>query len=181
MKKKILIGLGAVLLLVIGYVAFTVSTTRSHSPQDIAELNIGDVSIKVVYCQPYKKGRVIFDDESTDALQPYGTYWRLGANEATEITFSNDVNFAGKPVSAGSYRMYVVPNADSWEVSLNSQLGEWGYSEPDYSLDVLKVTVPVQTTSEETEQLTINFDGNPEESLMNIKWDNVLVSVPITN
>ena len=180
MLKKILIATGIVVVIVIGYVAYTLSTTKSHSPQDIAELTVGDLSLKVVYCQPYKKGRVIFGDESSGALQPYGKYWRLGANEATEITFSTNVNFAGEPVSAGSYRMYVVPSADSWEVSLNSQLGEWGYSEPDYNLDVLKITLPVQLTSEETEQLTINFDGNPDGSLMNIKWDNVLVSIPIT-
>ncbi|MEJ0056894.1 MAG: DUF2911 domain-containing protein [Bacteroidota bacterium] len=42
------------------------------------------LDIKVVYCQPYKKGRVIFGEERDGALQPYGKYWRLGANAATQ-------------------------------------------------------------------------------------------------
>lgn len=179
MLKKVLIGVGVLLLIFIGYVAYTLLTTKSHSPQDIAELSVSGLDLKVVYCQPFKKGRVIFGDESTEALIPNGKYWRLGANEATEITFSLDVNFAGKPISAGSYRMYVVPNADSWEVSLNSELGKWGAMEADYSMDVLKVKVPLEINSQEVEQLTINFESISEGVQMNMMWDKALVSVPI--
>jgi len=179
MLKKILIGLGVILLIVLGYVAYALLTTKKHSPQDIVEITQEDLSVKVVYCQPYKKGRVIFGDESTGALIPNGKYWRLGANDATEITFSTDVNFAGEAVSAGSYRMYAVPNTDSWEVSLNSALGEWGAFEPDYSLDVIKVNVPAMTTPQETEQLTIRFGSDSTGVQMNMMWDKTLVEVPI--
>src|SRR6267378_8507625 len=101
---------------------------------------------------------VIFGEEKDKALQPYGKYWRLGANAATEITFSKNVNFAGKPVNAGSYRMYAVPGPSSFQVSLNSELGIYfAIREPNYSLDVLKVDAPVTAAPNETEQLTINF------------------------
>ncbi|MEO9803115.1 MAG: DUF2911 domain-containing protein [Reichenbachiella sp.] len=176
MMKKIIIG---VVLAIVAYFAYGVLTTRSHSPLDTAETSIGDLSVKVVYCQPYKKGRLIFGDEADEALVPYGKYWRLGANEATEITFSKDINFAGNPVAAGSYRMYAVPNVDSWEVSLNSQLGEFGYFEPDYSLDVLKANVPVQSAAGELEQFTIQFANDSIGTQMNMMWDKTLVSVSI--
>lgn len=174
--KKIIIG---VVLAIVAYFAYGVLTTRSHSPLDTAETSIGDLSVKVVYCQPYKKGRLIFGDEADEALVPYGKYWRLGANEATEITFSKDINFAGNPVAAGSYRMYAVPNVDSWKVSLNSQLGEFGYFEPDYSLDVLKANVPVQSAAGELEQFTIQFANDSIGTQMNMMWDKTLVSVSI--
>ncbi|MEP4092370.1 DUF2911 domain-containing protein [Reichenbachiella sp.] len=176
MMKKIIIG---VVLAIVAYFAYGVLTTRSHSPLDTAETSIGDLSVKVVYCQPYKKGRLIFGDEADEVLVPYGKYWRLGANEATEITFSKDINFAGNPVAAGSYRMYAVPNVDSWEVSLNSQLGEFGYFEPDYSLDVLKANVPVQSAAGELEQFTIQFANDSIGTQMNMMWDKTLVSVSI--
>lgn len=180
MLKKVLIGAGVLLLIFIGYVGYVMLTTKSHSPQDIAEVTAGDLNVKIVYCQPYKKGRVIFGDESTDALQPNGKNWRLGANEATEITFSKDVNFAGESVAAGTYRIYVVPNSDSWEVSLNSELGKWGAMEPDYNLDVLKVKIPLEINSQEVEQLTIKFASDSTGVQMNMMWDKALVSVPIT-
>lgn len=177
MTKKIILG---VVLVVVAYFIYGVLTTRSHSPLDTAETSIGDLSVKVVYCQPFKKGRLIFGNEADDALVPYGKYWRLGANEATEITFSHDINFAGNPIPAGGYRMYVVPNSDSWEVSLNSQLGEFGYFEPDYDLDVLKASVPVGSSSDELEQFTIRFANDSTGTQMNMMWDKVVVSVPIT-
>lgn len=180
MLKKVLIGVGVIILIGFAGYKYLMSTTKSHSPQDTAEITSGDLSVKVVYCQPYKKGRVIFGDESTGALQPNGKYWRLGANEATEITFSTDVNFAGEPVAAGSYRMYALPNTDSWEVSLNSALGEWGYSEPDYALDIIKINIPVKATPQETEQLTIRFANDSAGVQMNMMWDKTLVEVPIT-
>lgn len=177
MIKKIIIG---IVVVVIAYFAYGVFTTRSHSPITTAEITAEDLSVKVVYCQPYKKGRLIFGEESEEALVPYGKYWRLGANDATEITISQDVRFAGEPLAAGSYRMYAVPNADHWEVSLNSQLGEFGYFEPDYTLDVLKVKIPVQSSSKELEQLTIEFSSDSTGVQMDMMWDQTMVSVPIT-
>ncbi len=179
MKKKLFIGIGAILIIVIGYVAYTLLTTRSHSPVENIETTVGDTNVKVVYCRPYKKGRLIFGEESAEALLPYGKYWRLGANEATEITFSKDINFGGKHISAGRYRMYAVPNADYWQISLNSELGKWGAFEPDYSLDLLKVDVSVQTNPKGTEQLTIQFSSDSTGVLMDIIWDKTLVRVPI--
>jgi hypothetical protein len=135
--------------------------------------------MKVVYCRPSKKGRVIFGDAKDGALQPYGKYWRLGANEATEITFSKNVNFAGQPVNAGTYTMYAVPGPSTWQVALNSDIQKWGYSEPDYSKDVIKVEVPVETAPD-MEQFTITFDSDSTAAKMNFAWATALVKVPIT-
>lgn len=177
MIKKIII---AVVIAVVGYFAYGVLNTRSHSPLTTAEGTSGELTSSVDYCQPYKKDRLIFGEESEEALVPYGKYWRLGANDATEITFSKDVTFAGEAVSAGRYRMYAVPNADQWEVSLNSQLGEFGYFEPDYTLDVVKVQVPVQEgPTGGIEQLTMAFDSDSTGLLLNIAWDEAMVSLPI--
>jgi hypothetical protein len=179
MKKKILIGLA---ILVLGYLAFFlygVLTTRSHSPCETKQVSHQGLDVKVVYCRPYKKDRLIFGEEKDKALVPYRKYWRLGANEATEITFNKDVTFAGKPVTAGSYRMYAVPSAQSWQLTLNSELGKFGYFEPNYALDVLKVDVPVGATSSETEQFTIALEPDSAGIKMNFVWDKVQVQVPI--
>ncbi len=178
MKKKIFIGLGLVLVAFVGWVAYGLLFPKS--PKASASYNEGDVNIVVSYSQPFKRGRVIFGDESTDALQPYGKYWRLGANAPTEVTFNKDITFAGKPVSAGTYRMYAVPGAQSFQISLNSEIGSFsGAPEPDYSLDVVKVNIPV-TKAPETEKLNITFDKDGEVINMNLIWDTTLIQIPIT-
>ena len=180
MKKKILIGVG-ILVFAIGAYALYLTLTPRKSPAKTTEFSDKGLDIKVVYSQPSKKGRLIFGDEKDDALQPYGKYWRLGANAATEITFSKNVNFAGMPVNAGSYRMYAVPGASSFKVFLNSELGvNFGAAgDADHALDVLFVDVPVQTT-EETEMFTIRFGSDSTGVQMDFVWDKILVRVPIS-
>ncbi len=181
MKKKIFIGLGVVLVALLAFFLYAALVVAKRSPSKTTEFSDRGLDIKVVYCQPYKKGRLIFGEEKDGALQPYGKYWRLGANAATEITFSKNVNFAGKPVNAGSYRMYAVPGADSFQISLNSQLGIYfAVNQPDYKLDVVKVDMPVSVAPTETEQFTINFGTDSTGVKMDLVWDKTQVRVPIT-
>ena len=180
MKKNIYIGLGIVLVAVIGFAAYSAFFSRRVSPTQVTDFSHEGVDVKVTYCRPYKKGRTIFGEDKLDVLQPHGKYWRLGANESTEISFSKDIAFAGKPVSAGTYRMYAVPGAESWQITLNSQLGTWGSDPPDHSLDVATVDVPTSQAPSETEQFTITFGSIGPAMTMDLVWDNTLVSVPIT-
>jgi len=179
MKSKILIGLGGVVIAIAGYIGYRVLTSRSLSPLATTTYHYNGLDMKVVYCRPYKKGRLIFGEVNDNPVRPFGKYWRLGANDATEITFSKDINFAGQPLKAGSYRMYAVPNANTWQISLNSELGAYGATEPNYALDVLKVDVPVET-GPETEQFTISFESDSTDATMDFIWDKTLVRIPIT-
>lgn len=155
MKKKIIIGVAVlILLLIIGF-AWLNNRNRTLSPSGKAELTVNGLTVSIPYARPSVRGRLIFGTAEQDALQPYGKYWRLGANEATEITVNKDVSFNGQPVKAGTYRMYAIPGPDSFEIALNSELGKWGAMEPDYGLDVLHTTVPVEHVSAPVEQYTI--------------------------
>jgi hypothetical protein len=179
MTKKILIGLAVALVAFLAFGLYGTLYGPKKSPEKTTTYSDQGLDIKVVFSQPSKKGRLIFGEEKAGALQPYGKYWRLGANFATEITFSKAVTFAGTPVKAGSYRMYAVPNATTWQVSLNSELGKFGFFEPDYSKDVVKVDVPV-SSGPETELLTINFSSDSTTINMDIVWDTTVVRVPLT-
>jgi Protein of unknown function (DUF2911) len=182
MKKKIFIGIGvAILVFVIWSVYGLFFAPKMSPPKTTAYSNQG-LDIKVTYGQPSKRGRLIFGEEKDGALLHYGKYWRLGANAATEITFSKDITFAGQPLAAGSYRMYAVPGGSAFQIFLNSELGV-GFgaaSEPDHELDVLKVEVPVQQALTETEMLTINFGSDSTGVKMDLIWDKTLVSIPIS-
>jgi len=179
MKKKIFIGIGLLLLAFVLFVAYGIMFPKS--PPATTTFSDKGLDIKVAYSQPYKKGRVIFGEEKDGALQPYGKYWRLGANSATEITFSKNVNFAGQPLNAGTYRMYAVPGANSFQIGLNTELGVFlAVNEVDHALDVLKVDVPVEVNPSEMEQFTIEFSSDSTAISMNLMWDKTLVRVPIT-
>ena len=179
MKKKIYYGLGLIIIVIIGYVGYLAIVSRSLSPSKTTAFNHQGLDISVTYCQPSKRGRVIFG-QGKEGLLAFGKYWRLGANDATEITFSKNINFGDKPVDAGTYRMYAIPGANTWQVVLNSQLGQSGATEPDYSLDVVKIEVPAGTAPSETEQFTIDFADAGAAVNMTFAWDKTLITVPVT-
>jgi len=138
------------------------------SPHDTVET----ADIKVTYGRPYKKNREIFG-----ALEPYGKVWRVGANEATEITFKKDMKFGGQDVKAGTYTLFAIPAENEWTIILNSTLKQWGaYSyDKNKANNVLEVKVPVKKTDAVTEQLTIA----PENNNLFIRWDNTEVAIPV--
>jgi hypothetical protein len=180
MKKNILIGSGIIVLMFIIWVVYGLFFATPASPPATASYNQDGLEITVDYSQPSKKGRLIFGSAEDDALQPYGQYWRLGANAATEITFNTDVTFGGEPIAAGTYRMYAVPGADAFEVILNSETGVFfGAVEPDYDLDVVKVDAPVQQTTSVVETFTIGFNSTASGVTINFSWDDVLFTVPV--
>ena len=179
MKNKLLLVVGVLVLAAGGFFGYVTLFGSKASPKATAALHQGGLDVTVDYCRPAKKGRLIFGEKSAGALLPYGKYWRLGANAATAITFDHNVLFAGKPVSAGRYRMYAVPAASSWKVVLNSAATGWGAGEPDHDKDILTVDLPVEVAPTSTEQFTISFSGEPPAAKMELAWDTTLVRVPI--
>ena len=157
------------LLAVAAFITLSASAQKA-SPHDTATSK----NVKVTYGRPYKKGRDIFG-----GLEKYGVVYRLGADEATTITFDKDVKFAGAPVKAGTYTMFATPNESEWTIILNSQLGQWGaFKYNQYKdKDVVQVKVPVTKLDNVVEQLTISFPANNN---MRIEWDKTRVDVPLS-
>ena len=179
MKKKILIGVGVfIVVLVIGFIYLNYRN-RSLSPPGQVKYDKNGLTIEIPYSRPSVRGRLIFGTEEDGALLPYGVYWRLGANEATEVTFNKDVLFNGNELTAGTYRMYAVPGANEFEIYLNSGTGKWGAFEPDKSFDVLNTKVPVEKGSPSVEQFTIRFEEEGSRVLIVCEWSDVKVKIPI--
>lgn len=180
MFKKVLIGLGILVVLLGALFIYANHRNRTLSPPGTAELEVDGLQIAVSYSRPSVRGRVIFGTEEEKALQPYGTYWRLGANEATEITFSKNVTFNGVPLKAGTYSMYAIPGAETFKIGLNSETGNWGAWEPDYSKDVMVTEVPVTRPVVPVEQFTSRIEaGSDGGALLYFEWSNVQLIIPI--
>jgi len=140
---------------------------KRASPRQKAE----NEYVTVNYGSPAKKGRVVFGQ-----LEKFGSVWRIGADEATEITFKKDGTFGGQAVKAGTYTMFARINQDAWEIILNSELKQWGaygYNKIK-DKDVLTVKVPTQKTSGVVENLTISANAGD----LSIAWDETMVSIP---
>lgn len=158
-------------LLSIAFLAFITFSAASAKDRASKHTTAHKGNISVTYGQPSKKGREIFG-----GLVPYGQVWRTGADEATEITFSHDCQFAGKPVKAGTYTLFTIPGKTEWTIILNSQLKQWGAFgyENVKDKDVLTATVPAKTQEKMVETFTII----PENNGLTLEWDKTVVFIP---
>lgn len=146
------------------------------SPNAIISQTIGTTVVTVTYGRPALKGRTYFEEGSD--LAPTGQIWRTGANESTNITFSDNVMFGGEEVEAGTYSMYTIPGEDEWEIILNEKLS-WG-TQYDESQDVVRVTAPVDEGSD-LEWFEIYFNElSDNEADLNIHWGTTRIAAPIS-
>jgi hypothetical protein len=177
MRIIVVLVISVAVLSFAGWIAYTVMTTKVHSPEETVAFSLGDDTFTVTYCRPFKKGRKIFG-----GLVPHGEYWRTGANDATEVSFSKAIIFGGEQVPAGRYRLYTTPDVNQWQVVLNGELSQWGAFMPNHDLDIADVQVPTRVMPNLVEQFTIYFDeaGQDTGYNMHMQWDQTEVIIPIT-
>jgi len=135
---------------------------------------------RVIYSRPQKSGRVIFGNEAPPkCVQQYGAYWRLGANEASEIEFFKPVTISGKKIAKGRYVIYCIPYEDKWTIVFNTNLFSWGLH-PDTTKDIASISIPAVKTDRVTEYFTMVFQQSPTGANLIMVWDNVKAELPIS-
>lgn len=180
MVKKVLIGLGVIVLVMVIAFAWMNYRSRTLSPQSKAELAVNDLKVEISYSRPSVRDRVIFGTEEDGAIQPYGSYWRLGANEATEISINKEVIFNGMPLQAGTYRLYAIPGPNTFRIGVSSEIGKWGAWEPDSKNDLFTTEVPVTRLDTPVEQFTARIEAGPADgAVVFFEWSDVQLAIPI--
>ncbi|HEY9168147.1 MAG TPA: DUF2911 domain-containing protein [Lutibacter sp.] len=148
--------------------------TPQPSPAAKMEQVVGLTDVTLEYSRPAMRGRTIFGD-----LVPFGKVWRTGANANTKITFSDDVSIDGKELKKGTYAIYTIPNAASWEVIFYSDATNSGTpAKWDESKVALKTTVQIYPLPMKIESFTMIFDDvNSDSAVLGILWENTYVGV----
>jgi len=150
-------------------------TLPLSSPKASVSQIIGLTEITVKYSTPGVKGREIWGK-----LVPFGKIWRTGANEATIITFSDDVIVQGEPLAAGTYSLFTIPeNHDNWTIIFNKNPVQWGAFDYKESDDVLRV--PVQAKPDVFHETLFfsftNISRNTGE--LNLNWEKIRIPIQI--
>ncbi len=172
--KKILFLLQAMFLLSLAN-AQTL-TTPQPSPTQTLKQNFGLGSIELNYSRPAKKGRKIMGD-----LVPFGKVWRTGANNATTLTFSDDVTIGGTEIKAGKYGLLTIPDAGKWTIIISKDVNVSQPSAYKQENDVVRVQADVVKTPFSVENFTINFaDITGGSCNLEMMWENTYVRLPIT-
>jgi hypothetical protein len=149
---------------------------QAPQPSSSATLTqrIGLTDVSISYSRPNVKGRAIWG-----GLVPWDKPWRTGANQATTVTFSDEVTVQGQKLAAGTYALVTVPGKDEWTVIFNKDTKLWFETEYDAAKDVLRVKAkPV--AADMTESLTLRFlTVEPASAVLAIEWEKLRVPVTV--
>lgn len=148
------------------------------SPPATATATIGTNTVTVNYSSPAVKGRPIWG-----ALVPYGEVWRTGANEASTVTFTQDVTIQGQTLTKDTYSYFTIPTDTVWTVIFNVNETQWGAFKYDQSEDALRVQVKPVMVETNTENLSFSVvpDATPNSGIIRLNWEKLQLDCPFTN
>jgi Protein of unknown function (DUF2911)/Tetratricopeptide repeat len=172
MKKIFLIAAVAISSTVI---AQPLKTPAPSSTQTIKQ-DFGLASIELSYSRPNVKGRKVMGD-----LVPFGKVWRTGANQATTITFGDEVTIGDKKVPAGKYGLLSIPDKNSWTLIITKQTDVTSPDAYKQENDVVRINALPISTANNVESFTMQF-ANVKASTceLHLMWEKTVVSLPIT-
>jgi DUF2911 family protein len=135
---------------------------------------MGLTEIRIEYNRPVARGRRLFG-----RLVPWGQLWHPGADSATTISFSRDVLIEGKPLAAGSYTLWTIPDSTRWTVIFSRALHVFHLPYPGDSLDVLRVGVTPEH-GDHMEVLAYYFPVvGPDSATLRLHWGETVVPIRI--
>jgi|ERR1041384_2457423 hypothetical protein len=136
--------------------------------------HVGNTVITIDYNRPVARGRKLFGD-----LVPWGEVWHPGANDATTISFSKSVLIEGKPLAAGDYTLWAIPDSTRWTMIFSKALHVWHRPYPGASKDVLRVQLTPEH-GDHMEVLAYYFPVvGPDSATLRFHWGTTIVPIKI--
>jgi len=163
MRHALRVAFAAVLVCAAASVAAAEIELPAPSPPASVSQTIGVTKITIDYHRPGVKGRKIWG-----GLVPYDKVWRLGANEATMLTFSDPVRIKSRELPAGSYALFAIPKQGVMTIVLNSVAKQWGAFKYDESKDVLRFDLQPEKAPF-TEWMTFEMTPAPK-NVARVEW-----------
>lgn len=146
------------------------------SPTQTIKQNFGLGTVELNYSRPGVKDRKIFGK-----VVPYGQVWRTGANNATVLTFSDEVIIGGTTLKAGKYGLLTIPGKNEFTIIITKDLTVNQASLYKQENDVVRVMAPVMKMNTPVETFTMQFANVKNESCeLHLMWDKIAVALPIT-
>jgi hypothetical protein len=164
MRSKTALGLIVCVLFVALVPAFAQGTRGK------AELAAGTGSITIDYGRPSLKGRDMLSQLKE------GTFWRMGANQATVLNTPVILTFGSVKVPAGAYSLWLkLVGLEKYELVFNSQTGQWGTMH-DPSKDLFSVPLKKENQAGPAEMFTLDLKPAPKGGVISLSWGSLLLS-----
>ena len=146
----------------------------SKSQAAAVSQRIANTELTITYSRPVARGRDLFG-----ALVPYGQVWNPGADRATAMRVTRDVQINGQPLAAGKYSIWAIPNADRWTLIFSTAADVYHTPYPGPQQDALRLDVQPEQ-GPHMEVLAFYFPTvEGKEAVLRLHWGTVMVPLTI--
>ena len=135
---------------------------------------IATTEITLTYSRPVARGRQLFG-----ALVPYDAVWTPGADKATAISISRNIDVNGHSLPKGSYSVWTIPRSDKWTIIFSKAANAYHTEYPGEAQDALRLEVAPQK-GPHVETLTFAFPiVEGKDAALELQWGEVRVPLSI--
>lgn len=146
------------------------------SPLDSVAITLGGDEAKLCYGRPSARGRTMIGGED-----PFGSPWRLGANEPTTLHLPFPATLGDVELQPGSYSLYAIPEAGPWTIVVNSNTNRWGIPiNPEVRASDIGSFRVTPGHADYVETLTFRYEGDGGRSgALVFVWENTTFRIPV--
>jgi hypothetical protein len=137
---------------------------------------VGYTDISISYNRPVARGRELFG-----GVVRWGRIWNPGADSATTIEFSRDVEIEGQSLPAGSYTLWMIPQPapEAWTVIFSKSVHIFHTPYPGEQHDALRLAVTPERGAH-MEVLAFYFPVvAPDSAVLRMHWGATAVPLVI--
>jgi hypothetical protein len=146
----------------------------SKSQAAAVSQRISNTEITLTYSRPVARGRELFG-----GIVPYDQVWNPGADQATAIAFTRDVEIDGQRLQAGKYSLWTIPRPERWTVIFSKAANVYHTPYPGEDQDQLRVDVRSEPGAH-METLLFYFPiVEGKDAVLRLHWGEVMVPLSI--
>jgi hypothetical protein len=146
----------------------------SKSQAAAVSQRIANTEITLTYSRPVARDRKLFG-----GIVPYDQVWNPGADQATAIAFTRDVQIDGQRLQAGKYSLWTIPRPERWTVIFSKAANVYHTPYPGEDQDQLRVDVRPEPGAH-METLLFYFPiVEGKDAVLRLHWGEVMVPLSI--
>jgi len=135
---------------------------------------VANTEITVTYSRPVARGRALFG-----ALVPYDQVWNPGADQATAVALTRDVQINDQPLQAGKYSLWTIPRPEAWTVIFSKAADVYHTPYPGEDQDALRLDIRAEK-GPHMEALTFYFPTvEGKDTVLRLHWGELMVPMAI--
>ena len=148
---------------------------RRVSPHESTSATIDGARLTIVYGRPSMRGRVIFG-----SLVPYGRVWCPGADEATTLESTRELQIEHVRIPVGPHTIWVLPTDDGWTLIISRESSGF-HTRYNPRADLGRAAWSKRPLATPIEQLTFTLAPRPSGGGdIAMSWEKTEVSVPFS-